>query len=71
MKLVKPIEFESFKKLVIMRLVTPINMETLDDKDRIKKVKQVLVLIELDLDIGIKMGEKDKNLAFELFILRL
>lgn len=33
--LVKPVEFEYFKKLLIMRLVTPISMDTLEEQDRI------------------------------------
>ena len=33
-----------------------------DDKDRIKKVKQVLVLIELDLDIGINFVSEIKDI---------
>lgn len=35
-KLVKPVEYESFKKLVIMRLITPINLADIEESDRIQ-----------------------------------
>ena len=46
MKLVKPIEFEYFKKLLIMRLVTPISMEDIEEHDRIK-IDEIMLVISL------------------------
>lgn len=34
-RLIKPIEFDAFKKLVIMRLITPIGLDEMEEKDRV------------------------------------
>lgn len=47
--LVKPIEFEYFKKLLIMRLVTPISMENVTPADRIKIDEIMLTISQSNL----------------------
>lgn len=42
--LVKPIEFDKFKKLLIMRLITPISMDIMDELDR-KSIDDLIRII--------------------------
>ena len=42
--LIKPIEFDKFKKLLIMRLITPISMDIMEEQDR-KSVDDLIRII--------------------------